>query len=145
MDSFVETILHKITRQGYNLSIVQNTDGFLSRVDTQDVFIREAGVTLLPGSPLSLRVHYERWFKGSNEKFCYVVNDLSEILPDIKANAYCCKFSVSDVLWGYDRSELQRWNPPYSILHLLFENRQNNLQLKLRAQNENKSAAPMCR
>ncbi len=126
MDSFVETILHKITRQGYNLSIVQNTDGFLSRVDTQDVFIREAGVTLLPGSPLSLRVHYERWFKGSNEKFCYVVNDLSEILPDIKANAYCCKFSVSDVLWGYDRSELQRWNPPYSILHLLFENRQNN-------------------
>ena len=37
MDRFVETILQKIIRQGCNLSIVQNTDGFLSRVDTQDV------------------------------------------------------------------------------------------------------------
>ena len=57
MDRFVETILLKITRQGFNLSIVKNTDGFLSRVDTQEVFIKEAGVTLLPGSPLALRIH----------------------------------------------------------------------------------------
>lgn len=34
MDKFVETILQKITRLGCNLSIVQNIDGFLSRVDT---------------------------------------------------------------------------------------------------------------
>ena len=126
MDRFVETILHKITRQGCNLSIVKNTDGFLSRVDTQEVFIKEAGVTLLPGSPLALRVHYERWYKGSGERFCYIVNDLDEILPDIKAEAFCCEFSVADVLWGYDRGELLRWNPPYSVLHHLFEKKQNS-------------------
>ena len=126
MDRFVETILQKITRQGYDLSIVKNTDGFLSRVDTQDVFIKEAGITLLSGSPLTLRVHYERWYKGSGERFCYIVNDLDDILPDIKAEAFCCEFSVADVLWGYDRGELLRWNPPYSVLHHLFEKKQNS-------------------
>ena len=45
MDKFVETILQNITRQGCNLSIVKNTDGFLSRVDTQQIFIKEAGIT----------------------------------------------------------------------------------------------------
>lgn len=126
MDKFVETILQKITRQGCNLSIVKNTDGFLSRVDTQQMFIKEAGVTLLADSPLALRVHYERWYKGSGERFCYIVNDLDEILPDIKAEAFCCEFSVADVLWGYDRGELFRWNPPYSVLHHLFENKLNS-------------------
>ena len=126
MDKFVETILQKITRQGCNLSIVKNTDGFLSRVDTQQMFIKEAGVTLLADSPLALRVHYERWYKGSGERFCYIVNDLDEILPDIKAEAFCCEFTVADVLWGYDRLELFRWNPPYSVLHHLFENKQNS-------------------
>lgn len=126
MDKFVETILQKITRQGCNLSIVKNTDGFLSRVDTQQMFIKEAGVTLLADSPLALRVHYERWYKGSGERFCYIVNDLDEILPDIKAEAFCCEFCVADVLWGYDRGELFRWNPPYSVLHHLFENKLNS-------------------
>ena len=126
MDRFVETILHRITRQGFNLSIVKNTDGFLSRIDTQEAFIKEAGVTLLPGSPLALRIHYERWYKGSGERFCYIVNSLDEILPDIKAEAFCCEFSVADVLWGYDRGELIRWNPPYSVLHYLFEKKQNS-------------------
>lgn len=126
MDKFVEAIIHRITRQDCNLSIVKNTDGFLSRVDTQEVFIKEAGITLLPGSPLALRVHYERWYKGSGEHFCYIVNDLDEILPDIKAEAFCCEFSVADVLWGYDRGELLRWNPPYSLLHHLFEKKQNS-------------------
>ena len=126
MDKFVETILQKITRQGCNLSIVKNTDGFLSRVDTQQIFIKEAGVTLLADSPLALRVHYERWYKGSGERFCYIVNDLDEILPDIKAEAFCCEFTVADVLWGYDRLELFRWNPPYSVLHHLFENKKNS-------------------
>ena len=98
MDKFVETILQKITRQGCNLSIVKNTDGFLSRVDTQQMFIKEAGVTLLADSPLALRVHYERWYKGSGERFCYIVNDLDEILPDIKAEAFCCEFSVAVLL-----------------------------------------------
>lgn len=126
MDKFVETILQKITRQGCNLSIVKNTDGFLSRVDTQQIFIKEAGITLLADSPLALRVHYERWYKGSGERFCYIVNDLDEILPDIKAEAFCCEFSVADVLWGYDRGELFRWNPPYSVLHHLFENKLNS-------------------
>lgn len=125
MDRLVETILHKITRQGCNLSIVKNTDGFLSRVDTQEVFIKEAGITLLPGSPLALRIHYERWHKGSGERLCYIVNDLDEILPDIKAEAFCCEFSVADVLWGYDRGELLRWNPPYSVLRHLFDKKQN--------------------
>ena len=125
MDRFVETILKKITRQGYDLSIVKNTDGFLSRVDTQNVFINKAGVTLLPCSPMELRVHYERWYKGSGARFCYIVDDLDEILPDIKAEAFCCEFSVADVLWGYDRAELLRWNPPYSLLHHLFEKKQN--------------------
>lgn len=126
MDRFVETILQKITRQGYNLSIVKNTDGFLSRVDTQDVFINEANVTLLHDSPLALRVHYERWYKGSGQRFCYIVNDLSEVLPDIKDEAFCCEFCVADVLWGYDRTELIRWNPPYSVLRQLFEKKQNS-------------------
>ena len=126
MDEFVETILQKITRQGCNLSIVKNTDGFLSRVDTQQIFIMEAGITLLADSPLALRVHYERWYKGSGERFCYIVNDLDEILPDIKVEAFCCEFSVADVLWGYDRGELFRWNPPYSVLHHLFENKLNS-------------------
>lgn len=97
MDKFVETILQKITWQGCNLSIVKNTDGFLSRVDTQQMFIKEAGVTLLADSPLALRVHYERWYKGCGERFCYIVNDLDEILPDIKAEAFCCEFTVADV------------------------------------------------
>ena len=126
MDKFVETILQKITRQGCNLSIVKNTDGFLSRVDTQEVFINEAGVTLLPGSPLALRVHYERWYKGSGERFCYIVDDLDDILPDIKIEAFCCEFSVSNVLWGYDPGELLRWNPPYSVVRHLYEKKQNH-------------------
>ena len=126
MDSFVETILFKITHPGMNLSIVKNTDGFLSRVDTQEVIRKESGIILLPVTSLALRVHYERWYKGSGERYCYVVNDLDDVLPDIKVEAYCCEFNVADVLWGYDRSELARWNPPYSVLHLLFEKKQSS-------------------
>ncbi len=126
MDKFVETILQKITRTDFNLSIVKNTDGFLSRVDTREEFIKEAGITLLSDTPLALRVHYERWYKDSGERFCYIVNDLDDILPDIKTEAFCCEFNVSDVLWGYDRSEIFRWNPPYSVLHQLFEKKQNS-------------------
>lgn len=124
MDKFVETILSKITKEGYALSIVQNTDGFLSRVDTQQVFQLEANVTLLPGSGLDLRVHYERWFKGSGERFCYIVTDINEILPDIKNNAFICEFEVADVLWGYNKAEINKWNAPYSVLKSLFDNKQ---------------------
>ena len=125
MDSFVETILFKITRPGCDLSIVQNTDGFLSRVDTQDAFIQEAGITLLPVTPLALRIHYERWFKDSGERYCYIVNDLDSVAPDIKANAHCCIFNVCDILWGYDKMEILKWNAPYAILNHLFEKKQS--------------------
>lgn len=125
MDKFVEAILAKITKADHALSIVQNTDGFLSRVDTQQVFQREANITLLPGSGLDLRVHYERWFKDSGKKYCYVVSDIDEILPDIQSNAYVCEFEVTDVLWGYDKSEINRWNAPYSVLKSLFDKKQN--------------------
>lgn len=121
MDSFIETILFKITKPGKSLSIVQNTDGFLSRADTQEAIRNEADVLLLPVSSIHLRIHYERWYKGSGERVCYVVEDIGEVLPDIKQEAHCCVFNVSDILWGYDKTELARWNPPYSLVHSLFQ------------------------
>lgn len=124
MDKFVEAILKKITQTGYNLSIVKNTDGFLHRVDTQEMIRKEANITLLADMPLALRIHYERWYKGSGERVCYIVDDLDDVLPDMKSDAFCCEFSVADVLWGYDKGELRRWNPPYSVLHHLFEKKQ---------------------
>lgn len=125
MDSFVADILSKITRPGIDLSIVQNVDGFLSRVDTQDAFVREANVMLLPATALELRVHYERWHKGSGQQLCYVVSDLDEVMPDIKAEAFCCTFDVCELLWGYDQTEILRWNASFSVLHALYQKKQN--------------------
>ena len=125
MDSFVEEILSKITRSDCFLSIVQNTDGFLGRIDTQEAFVREANVMLLPAQAMELRVHYERWFKGSGQRLCYIVEDLNEVLPDIKAEAFCCTFSICDLLWGYDKSEILRWNASFSVLHSLFLKKQS--------------------
>lgn len=95
-----EYITSKITT-GAQLTIVVNRDGFLAQEDTRQEMMA-CGVELISGRGLELRIQFElaNWHA---ERVCLVIQQESDIMPDIRENYSLLYFSIySDVLSRYD-------------------------------------------
>lgn len=110
MDELARRITLLVTDGHSHLTMVRNTDGFLSRPDTQDAVRREGGVLLLPiKSSIELRVRYELEDRKSEQKVCYVIEGDVVLLPDMKP-CITDKGSVnlSDLMPAYDALQIKK-------------------------------------
>ena len=88
MDEFVRRIVESLTTDSRRLCVVRNPDGFLLGIDTQQRVLTASGLLLLPvNSGIELRVRYELEDKHSDQKVCYIMDQIDEILPDIKSGS----------------------------------------------------------
>jgi len=120
-NKLIKKVAHKIVVEYCRLSIVENPDGFLTSEIVRHLLSQESGITVVCGSNLQLRIHYELHYKIEIEKrFVYVCNSVSTLLADMKQSAYITSFSVSDVFPMFSDKSLLR-KQPYEVLEKLFE------------------------
>lgn len=110
MDEFIHRLEQRLTGEGKRLSIVRNPDGFLQRPDTQQAVLNACGLLLLPiSSSLELRVRYELYDKNTRERICYIMDDPSSVLPDIKRLLYNAHtFSIPDLMPACNEAEIRQ-------------------------------------
>lgn len=122
MDDMIRKIEEKLTGEGKRLSVVCNPDGFLKRPDTQQKMLNVCGLLLLPiSSSLELRIRYELTDKNSNERVCYILDCLNEILPDIATELhYAPTFTVTDLLPACNEAELRIAQINYSMASFIY-------------------------
>jgi hypothetical protein len=108
MDEFIQKIVDCVTTDSKRLSIVKNPDGFLLRADTQQKVLAGSGLLLLPiNNSLELRVRYELEDRHSCRKVCYIMDDVTSVLPDIMKLLYVAPvFNVSKLLPACHEMEL---------------------------------------
>ena len=100
MDEFINKILKHIIIKNCKYSLVVNPDGFLTRPDTQQALLKQASILLLPiNSPFELRIHFEIYGKSYQGQICYIIDNLDNVLPDIKQKCFIPTiFSVTKLL-----------------------------------------------
>lgn len=97
-NNLIHRIAQKISVEYHRLSLVSNPDGLLLTDDVRYLLRQEEGLTIISGSPLQLRMHFELVYKTSvDERFVYVAGNRHTILPDIQNEAFCADLSVSDL------------------------------------------------
>lgn len=121
MSAFYQKIAEKISVPYKRLSIVRNTDGFLSEPSVQRSLTAETGILFISGTPIQLRFHFETAFAEAPEtRFCYLCDNPSLLLPDIRREAWTGSFSVTDLFPNVmDRQTLLK--QPASVLEALFD------------------------
>jgi len=62
MSQLINNILRRITTDYCRLSVVKNTDGFLSSDDVRSMLLQH-GVEVIVGSRIAQRIHFELTFK----------------------------------------------------------------------------------
>ena len=109
MSAFYRKIAEKISVPYKRLSIVRNPDGFLSEPSVQRALTAETGILFVTGSPFELRLHFELSFKEAPDtRFCYICENPSLLLPDIRREAWSGTFSVADLFPNAFYLEIQR-------------------------------------
>lgn len=121
MSAFYRKNAEKISVPYKRLSIVRNPDGFLSEPSVQRALTAETGILFVTGSPFELRLHFELSFKEAPDtRFCYICENPSLLLPDIRREAWSGTFSVADLFPNVmDRQTLLK--QPASVLEALFD------------------------
>lgn len=122
MDDMIRKIEEKLTGEGKRLSVVCNPDGFLKRPDTQQEVLKACGLLLLPiSSSLELRIRYELTDKDSNERVCYILDSMNDILPDIaKSLHFAHTFAITDLLPACNEAELRMAQINYSMAAFIY-------------------------
>lgn len=120
MDAFIKKIQSKISVDYLRLSIIRNPDGFLADKAVQNAINQECGIEFVSGTQIQLRVHFELEFKKNpDQRYCYLCEDTSLLLPDMTAEAYLEDFSVSDIFPNFGDKQLIR-RQPYDVLRALY-------------------------
>lgn len=121
MSAFYRKIAEKISVPYKRLSIVRNPDGFLMEPSVQRALTAETGILFVTGSPFELRLHFELSFKEAPDtRFCYICENPSLLLPDIRREAWTGSFSVTDLFPNVmDRQTLLK--QPASMLEALYD------------------------
>lgn len=122
MDNFVCKIVECLITEGKRLSVVKNPDGFLLGVDTQQKVLAESGLLLLPiASGLELRVRYELEERYSENRVCYVMDNVDEILPDIKSRLYIAPtFTIAKLMPACNETELLQAKLTFGMASYIF-------------------------
>ena len=109
---------------GCRIGIVQNRDGFLFRKDVQKAIETHCtDIRLISGSQWELRLAYELECKADTDhKYCFVTEDSSKILTDMKENAFVTSFSVSQMFPAYHKQTIEQTS--VSILEKLYRRSQ---------------------
>ena len=125
MDELIHRIEEKLSVKGKRLSAVSNPDGFLKRSDTQQMVLENCGLLLLPvTSSLELRIRYELYDKESFDRVCYIIDDLSMILPDMEQLMHMVPvFSISELFPACNSSELLRAKLSFAGASYIFNKR----------------------
>lgn len=67
--------------------------------EVADVLKETCGLTVIKGSNLALRIHYELNFKQTEtDRFVYLSDNPEKLVPDMKADAHRVDFNVADLL-----------------------------------------------
>lgn len=122
MDEMIRKIDERLSAEGKRLSVVCNPDGFLKCPDTQQEMLKVCGLLLLPiTSSLELRVRYELTDKNSNERVCYILDNMNDILPDIGMNLHFAQpFSVTDLLPACNETEIRIAQINYGMASFIY-------------------------
>lgn len=109
---------------GCRIGIVQNRDGFLFRKDVQKAIETHCSdIRLISGNQWELRLAYELECKADTDhKYCFVTEDPSKILTDMKENALVTTFSVSQMFPAYHKQTIEQ--APVSVLEKLYRRSQ---------------------
>lgn len=122
MDEMIRDIERKLTSEGKRLSAVCNPDGFLKRPDTQQEMLKACGLLLLPiTSSLELRVRYELTDKNSDERVCYILDNINDVLPDIGMNFhFVSSFNITDLLPACNETEIRMAQINYRMAAFIY-------------------------
>lgn len=109
MQKFLEAIVKRISVEYSQLSIIKNPDGFLKDRGVQQAIGKEFNVCFVCGSAIELRCHFERVVRNDRStKYCYLIDDSVNLLPDMLKGAYVGKFMIGDLFPNFvDKSVLK--------------------------------------
>ena len=121
MNALIKRLASKVTVDYQRLSIVSNPDGLLTQDVVRSLLYQQYGIEVVTGSNLKLRIHYELEYKQQQTaRYIYITNSIESILPDMRQEAYLCKFNVGDVFPLFtDKSLLQ--GKPFEVLTELYD------------------------
>lgn len=121
MNKLIKKVAQKVAVDYCNLSIVENSDGFLTQDAVCRLLNQECGIQVVSGTNLQLRIHYELHFKDNPQnKFVYVCKSKESVLPDMKQSAYVTEFSISDVFPLFADKTLLR-KQSFEVLDCVYE------------------------
>jgi len=119
-DELIQQIAEKVTVSYTRLSIVSNPGGLLASSVVRQKLLEQERITVVAGSNLQLRVHFELTYKHDHEgRYVYVCEDTDSILPDMREDAYITSFSVTDLLPLFANKPLLR-RQPYEVVARLY-------------------------
>lgn len=102
MDNFKTKILSFLFGR-HRLCVVKDTDGFLCRKDVQE-WLLDANVVFGQGSQFQLRLMFELKYKTDTDcKYCFIVEDNFQILPDIRQCSNFVTLNLSDFFPAYHK------------------------------------------
>lgn len=113
MQAFCRHIASRITVAYKRLSIVKNPDGFLLCPSLQSALKQVCGIEVVAGSELQLRLHFElNYRQNPDARYCYLCEDPSSVLVDMRQEAFLCTFSIADLFPNFvDRQSLKYQKP----------------------------------
>ena len=117
----IKKIAQKIAVDYCSISIVENPDGFLTQDIVRNLLYQECAIKVIAGSNLQLRIHYElNQSKEATGQTILISNSSCPLLADMKRNAYCCRFIISELFPMFADKSLVR-KQPYEVLEVLYE------------------------
>lgn len=121
MNALVQHIARRVTVDYCRLSIVSDPDGCLTDGLVRSLLQAEHGIEVVSGSNLALRLHYELHYKEGKEcRYIYVTQSPDAILPDMRRDAHCCDFAISDLFPLFADKALLR-HQPIDVLQVAFD------------------------
>lgn len=97
-ERLIQKTVNKITVDYCRLSIVKNPDGFLTMDDVVRLLENDYCITVISGSNLQLRLHYELEAKlHPEQRYVYLCDQPGTLIPDMVKYAFITDFSVNDL------------------------------------------------
>ena len=123
MQKFLDAIVSRISVPYKRLSIIRNPDGFLADRTVQQAIGKEFGICFVTGSSIELRCHFELTYKlDRNVQYCYLCDNSAELLPDIRGEAFCETFNVTDLFPNFMDKQVLKGLKVDVLEHLFITN-----------------------
>lgn len=120
MTELTNEILATISRGFQRLTIVSNTDGYLTHEDVIQALKRESPAEVVVGSPIRLRVHYELQLRRNPDARAIYILTTGEMLPDITTRANNIRFKIAELFPNFvDKETISQL--PLDILDQIYD------------------------